>query len=425
VVVGLLLARFFFAGGDSTPAPAADGIRGRDATSAAAALEARLQETPASPQLLTDLGVTYLARARETADPTFFDRAAEALGRSRSLDADRPPTLTALGLLALARHDFSAALELGARAHELDPASPEALGVVVDAHAELGHYDEAAAAAQEMVDRRPSLASLSRVSYLRELNGDVAGAVTAMTQAALAGAGSASDAASVEALLGDLHLGRGDLDEAEAAYLRSTAKVPGLGAGEVGLARVAAARDDLGAAIPRLEAVVARLPQPAWVALLGDAYSAAGRADDAAAQYDLVRQIEALNRASGVTVDLELARFEADHARDPGAQPELAVEMARSALQTRPTVFASDALAWSLYQTGRADEALPHAQAAVRLGTADGLLWYHLAAIEADLGTTDLARRHVGQALAMSPYLTIRDLPPARALADRLAGAEG
>jgi len=416
----MLLARFVLAGSTTTTTPAPGAVQGRDAVSTAAALESQLREVPDSPELLTRLGVTYLSRARETVDPTYFTRAGEALSRSRALDADRPPTLVGLGLLALARHDFPAALEFGTRAHELDPASPEALGVIVDAHVELGHYEQAAVAAQEMVDRRPSLASLSRVSYLRELNGDVPGAITAMTQAALAGAGSASDAAYIEALLGDLHLGRGDLERAEAAYLRSTSEVDGFASAEVGLARVAAARDDLGAAIERLEAVVRRLPQPAWVALLGDAYAAAGRTGDATDQYELVRQIEALNRASGVAVDLELARFEADHARDPGAQPEVAVQMAGDALAARPTIFASDTLAWALFQAGRAGEALPHAQAAVRLGTADGLLWYHLAAIEADLGLDDQAGEHVTRALVLSPYLSVRDLPAARALADRL-----
>ncbi len=419
----MLLARFVLAGSGTVPAAPPDAVRGRDGAATAAALEAQLRDDPDSPELLTRLGVTYLTRARETVDPGYFTRAATALDRSRSIEADRPATLTGLGLLALARHDFVVALDLGRRAHELDPASPDPLGIVVDAHVELGQYEEAAAAAQEMVDRRPSLASLSRVSYLRELNGDVAGAITAMTQAALAGAASPSDAAFVEGLLGDLYLGRGDLDKAEAAYLRSNGEVAGFGPAEIGLARVSAARGDLGATVSRLEALVTRLPQPASVALLGDAYAAAGRTSDAAAQYELVRQIEALNRASGVSVDLELARFEADHARDPGARPEAAVELARVALEARPTVFASDALAWSLYQSGRSADALPHAQQAVRLGTADGLLWYHLAAIEADLAMTDLARRHLGQALMMSPYLTVRDLPMAQSLADRLAVA--
>ena len=141
-----------------------------------------------------------------------------------------------------------------------------------------------------------------------------------------------------------------------------------------------------------------------------------GRTADAAASYDLVRQVEALHRAEGVAVDLELARFEADQSLDT----EAAVTMAREAMITRPTVYAADTLGWALRQAGRPGEALPHARAAVRLGTADALLWYHLAAVESDLGLVDDARTHLARALAINPFLTVRDLPVARDLAARL-----
>jgi tetratricopeptide (TPR) repeat protein len=417
--MGVALGRFVLAGGPAAQ-PAPTRSTGGGAEAAVADLQARLGATPDDPVLLARLGQAYLLRARETADPSWFTKAAQALDRSDALAPGRPDTLTGLGLLALGRHDFSAALDLGRRAHELDPHSPEPLGVVVDAYVELGRYDDAAEAAQEMLDRRPSLASLSRASYLRELHGDVQGAVTAMTQAAIAGASSAaSDVAYVETLLGDLHLGAGALPDAERAYHRALQRADSPAA-EVGLARVAAARGDLTAAAVQLEEVTARQPQPAWLALLGDVLAAAGRPAEAAGQYDIVRQVEQLNRANGVAVDLELARFEADHARDPGADAAAAVAMARAAQAVRPTVFADDTLGWALRQAGRPAEALPHAQAAVRLGTADALLWYHLAAIEADLGRLDDAKDHLARALSTNPHLTVRDLPAARDLAARL-----
>lgn len=421
VVFGLALGRFALAGrGDGrTVAPPA-GPSSNSAEEAVAKLQSQLRVSPDDPGLLTRLGVSYLTRARETADPSYFTKAAEALGRSRTLAPDVPLTLIGQGLLALSRHDFPAALDWGTRAHVLDPAAPEPLGIVVDAHVELGQYDAAADAAQQMLDRRPSLASLARASYIREITGDVPGAITAMTQAAIAGAGSAGDLAYVETLLGDLHLGAGAPADAEAAYGRALSQIDAYPAASVGLARVAAARGDLAGAARRLEEVAARLPLPATVALLGDVYAAAGRAADAEAQYALVRSIEDLNRANGVAVDFELARFEADHARDPGAHPGEVVDLARAALAQRPTVFAEDTLAWALRQAGRADEARPHAEAAVRLGTADALLWYHLAAVEADVGRADLARSHLATALTLNPTLSVRDLPAARDLAARL-----
>jgi tetratricopeptide (TPR) repeat protein len=241
-----------------------------------------------------------------------------------------------------------------------------------------------------------------------------------MTQAAAAGGGSATDRAYVQTLLGNLHLGAGRLAPAEAAYRRALDGRPGYGLAEVGLARAAAARGDLRGAAGLLEAAADRLPLPATVALLGDIRAALGDAEGAAGRYRLVRVIERLNRANGVAVDLELARFEADHARDPGADPGRAVAMARRALAERPGIFARDTLGWALRQAGRPGQALPHARAAVRLGTRDALLWYHLAAVEADLGMTGPARRHLAEAFAINPYLTVRDRPAALALAGRL-----
>jgi len=419
-VLGVLLGRFIMAGSTSTKPPSAATATDRSAAGKLATLQDRLRATPDDPRLIADLGAAYLSRAKETADPTWYTKAGELLDRGAAIDPNNVRTLTAQGLLALSRHDFAHALDLGNRAHALAPLSPDPLGIVVDAHVELGQYPEAAAAAQDMVDRRPSLASLARVSYVRELMGDHPGATTAMAQAVVAGSGSANDVAYVQSLLGDLRLGAGDLDAADAAYVRATDTEAGYAPAEVGRAKVAAARGDLAGAASRLEPIVNRLPNPATVALLGDIYSALGRNADADAQYGLVRQIEQLNQANGVAVDLELARFEADHAADPGADPAATVVTARTALAQRPTVFGEDALGWALRQAGHADEALGHARAAVRLRTGDALLWWHLARTEADLGMTDDARRDLATAFSVNAHLSVRDLPLATALTAEL-----
>ena len=64
--------------------------------------------------------------------------------------------------------------------------------------------------------------------------------------------------------------------------------------------------------------------------------------------------------------------------------------------------------------------ALAPARSAVRLGTADALLWYHLAAAEADLGMREEAAADLAHAFAVNRYVSVRDLPAARALAHRL-----
>ena len=419
LLVGLLAGRFLVAGDDDATRPARPAAAG-DTGALVARLQAELRQRPDEPRLLTRLGVAYVTQARETADPTFYANAAGVLERATALAPRDPDTTVARGQLDLARHDFRSALAWGTKAVKANPDLPDALGVLFDAQVELGRYQAAVVTAQAMVDRKPAQGSLARVSYARELLGNPDGAVAAMVQASTAGGDSATDRAYVQTLIGNLHLGAGRLAAAEAAYQRALDGLEGYGLAEVGLARVAAARGDLAGAAGRLEPAAARLPLPATVALLGDVRAALGDKDAAAAQYRLVRVIEQLNRANGVAVDLELARFEADHARDPGARPDKAVAMARRALAERPTIYGEDTFGWALRQAGRPRQALPHARAAVRLGTRDAVLWYHLAAVEADLGMTAAARRHLAEAFEISPYLTVRDQPSALALAGRL-----
>src|SRR5439155_26071653 len=119
--------------------------------------------------------------------------------------------LVARGTLALARHQFRDALGYGRRAVRLAPGMESALGVVVDASNELGRYDDALDATQQMVDTKPNLASLSRVSYARELRGDLTGATQAMVQAAVAGAGTAENEAYVNTQLAILLVTTGRL----------------------------------------------------------------------------------------------------------------------------------------------------------------------------------------------------------------------
>jgi len=169
----------------------------------------------------------------------YYTRADGLLQQANAQAPHDPETLIGLGTLALARHDFQSGRIWGQQAIIAAPTKSAGFGVVVDAELELGQYDEVIATAQHMVDLRPDDASCSRISYLRELHGDVAGAMEMMQLAVHAGAPGAEGTEWARVQLGNLHFGRGDLDRAEAAYQEALVRLPGYVHARGGLAQIA------------------------------------------------------------------------------------------------------------------------------------------------------------------------------------------
>jgi tetratricopeptide (TPR) repeat protein len=411
VLVGVLVGGFAgtLLGTVREPASAssapADPGRARS-TSTIEQLEAAVEERPDSVEAVQTLGAAYIDRAAATGDPAFYARAEKSLDRADELAPDDPVTLIARGALALARHEFDEALDLGQRAVELMPASADALGVVVDAEVELGQYDQAAEHAQQMLDLRPGMAALARASYLRELTGDLAGAQMLMSRAERAADGVGTQRATVAALLGDLQLRLGEYDAAYESYQRAKRDAPDLAIAGMGLARLHAAQGDVDAAVTALDDLLTRSPVPAAAVLLGELHEQRGDQKAARDAYALAEAMTALQREQGQVVDLELALFEADH-----GDANRAVDLARAAHAARPdNVYASDALAWALLRAGQPGAALEHAEHAVRLDTADGLLRYHAAEVFAAAERDDPDREALTAALEQpSALVTHRD----------------
>jgi tetratricopeptide (TPR) repeat protein len=355
-------------------------------------------------------GAEQLQLARETADPAAYGRAEEAFRAVLRGDPDNVHALIGLGSLFLSRHQFASALDIGQRALAINPSISSIYGVIGDAQAELGRYDRAVATVQRMVDLRPDLASYSRVSYLRELHGDLAGAIQAMRLAVTAAGPATENTEYVRVQLGNLLFTQGDLDAAALTYREALQRLPDYHLALAGLARVAAARGDLAGAIDLYERAKAQLPLPETVIGLGEALEAAGRPAAAADEYALAEGMQRLNAANGVQIDLELAAFFADH-----GDPAVAVRLARAAQRQRPTVFAADTLAWSLFRDGREQAAARYLAESLRLGTQNSRLLYHAGMIEAAVGHDDAARRLLRQALDLNPAFAPLDAPRAAA----------
>ncbi len=369
-----------------------------------AALQNRIAAHPDDAQNLTSLGFAYLQRARETGDPAFYSKAEGVFQRAQSVVPDDPSVLNGLASVALARHDFQRALDLGNRALALEPDDADIHGVIGDALIELGRYGEAVDSFQRMLDIRPDLGAFVRTSYARELHGDLPAAIAAM-QLAVDAAGLRGESAAWPRLqLGHLYFTKGDLDLAGEQYEAALESFPGYVHAIAGLARLAAARGDYEDAAHLYEGVIARQPVLEYVIALGDVYAAAGRQSDAQRQYELVAAIDQLYASNGVNTDLELALFNADH----GIELENAVAQARSVYAGRPgSIHAADVLSWTLYRAGEVEDALGYSLEALRLGTQDPLLLFHAGMISLAAGDEDSARIHLARVRELNPRFSV------------------
>lgn len=384
-----------------------------------ATLQSRLTKEPPAPKLYATLGFAYLQKVRETNNAVLYGKAESVFRKALEMDPKFADAIEGLGALALARHQFSEALDWGQRAAALNPYRAANYGVIGDSLVELGRYDEAVATVQKMVDTRPDISSYSRVSYLRELRGDVDGAIEAMRRAVGAGGPAAENTEYVRVLLGNLYFNSGRLAEAEQEYTTALQRLPGYGPAQGGLGYVRAARGDDAAAIDLFKKAAEALPLPEYEIALADLYARNGLTEETQRQYGLVQAINTLYTANGGNSDVETALFYADHDIDiPGA-----LTRARDGYRARPSIHGADVLAWSLYKAGQPQEAEGYAREALRLGTKDALKLFHAGMIARALGKNDEARDYLEQALTINPNFSLRFSGEARTTLLALGGS--
>lgn len=349
------------------------------------------------------LAAAYMQKARETGDFSLNAKAEEALTRATQAEPDDFDALKLRAKLLLTYHRFADALEVARRAQVANPRDHDVYGAMTDALVELGRYDEAVAAAQTMVDLRPDTPSYSRVSYLRLLHGDVAGAEAAMREAAEAASpGDPEKLAWCYVQLADALMKEGKTKEAEHEVDRALFTFPDYHAALAAKGRARQAANDLEGAAQFYSRAVERVPLPDYSAALGDIYTKLGRAEEAKRQYDLVEFVERTGAAAG-TYSRELALFWAEH----DLRLDDALDIATRERAARGDIYTCDVLAWCLYKKGRLDEAKTAMGEALRLGTRDSRLFYHAGMIYHALGDRQQSAKYLKMALAADPSFPV------------------
>jgi tetratricopeptide (TPR) repeat protein len=365
-----------------------------------------LQRNPLNPRAYYGLGDALIRKARETGDPSYFNRAEEALKKSLDINPNNAGAMRHLAYVFYSRHEFEPAAVHAGKAIEMDSTDGDSYGILGDALMETGEYPKAEDAYRKMMQLEQSLYSYSRRAGLKSVRGDTGGAMVDLERAVAAGKATKQPAESIawaEWQLGNDHFTLGKLAKAEAFYRRSLATYPNYYRALAGMAQVRAAQKRYDEAIDLYRKAIAILPMPEYIAELGDIYSKIGNSDEARKQYELVEYIGKLNALNKALYNRELAYFYADH----DTKPKEGLELARRELDYRRDIYAYDVMAWNLYKNGKAEEAREAINNALRLGTKDAKLFYHAGMIYHRLGDKLNAQKYLKSALETNPHFHI------------------
>ena len=371
-------------------------------------LEDRVKDDPEDFIALNKLSGYYQQRAQETGDVKYLglsEKAARASLKVLPADAN-PGAFASLAQTIHNLHDFAGARDHALRLIELEPRKSYPYRILGDALLELGEYDkgeEAYRRMQKLSGPFSGPAAEIRLARLDLLHGRTKSAETHYGRALLTASEQAPPQPEVIAWcywqLGDAAFAKGDYAAAEQRYRDALVTLPDYYRATASLARVLAARGDLDGAIAGYEKVVKRLPDPSFVAALGDLYRLAGREREAAAQYALVEQIARLSELNGALYNRQLALFYADH----DMKAAEAYALAKREYEQRRDIYGADALAWTALKAGKLDEAQAAIKEALRLNTEDAKLFYHAGMIARAAGDKTRARDYLKRAFALSP----------------------
>jgi tetratricopeptide (TPR) repeat protein len=308
---------------------------------------------PGNPAALDELASAYLQKLRETTDFGYLDRAEKLVAQVLTRHPDDFEALILSSQIELNRHHFGKVVENTARLVTTAPGDARLWGMMGDASMEIGDYQRAASAYEQMLKLRPGLSSYNRVAWYRFVTGDAEGAIYAMRQAVHVASATPENLAWCLVDLGNLYFKTGKLTEAEANYNAALQTFPRYHPAFAGLGRVEAARHQTGEAIANYLRAQAIVPLPEYAGALRDLYLEQGKPAEARKQEALLDVVDKLARANFENTDRNLAIVLADERR----HLDRALELAQNELAFRRDVYTYDALAWVLYQLKRYPEA--------------------------------------------------------------------
>jgi tetratricopeptide (TPR) repeat protein len=376
----------------------------------------RVEKNPRQYQAYNDWALALAQRARETARVELYAQAEDVLKKSFELAPDNFEGRKVRVWLLLGQHDFAAAL---AEAQELNRRAPDDVmvyGLIVDAQVHLGNYAEAEKAAQWMLDLRPgNVPGLTRAAHLRELFGDVDGAVELMQMAyTQLSPSETEERAWLLTQMAHLNLSLGRVELAAPILEQALKLFPDYHYALAAMAELRAAQGRHAEAAQLLRRRYLAAPHAENLFDLAVALHRAGNAKESAIAF---AEFEKQARSEIESVDnanRELTFYYCDIAH----RPVEALRVAEVEIARRRDVHTLDAYAWALFRNRRFAEAQKQIESALAVGVRDARLFYHAGAIAEARGNAAAAREYYRKSLDTNGQSSVATLT--RAALERL-----
>lgn len=327
---------------------------------------------------LIKLSEIYIYEARVTGEHPYYYNAAlttlnETLKDTTRLTADQHFTaLFYKSTVQLSQHKFNDALATGNKALALNNVNSGIYGVLVDANVEIGNYADAVKNCDKMISLRPDLRSYSRISYLREIYGDMKGSIASMEQAIEAGAPYSEYKCWTIVTMGKLLENHNKLDSAMAYYKFATEERANYPFGIAGMASIEGKRGNYAKADSLYSVALKAVPEISFVMDRAKLYQKQGKKAEAD---KLIPEIESMFREdieSGHNVNMEFAFFLLDFKHDF----KQALSVGLKELKLRPNnIDVNRLLAFAYYANGDKANAAKHIKTAMKTNKQEGDLY--------------------------------------------------
>src|SRR5688572_6337051 len=216
----------------------------------ASILQQKIKSNSSDTRSMIALAAIYIQEGRTTENFGYYNTAAMKLVDDvLALDANNFEALTFKSTILLSKHQFEEAGKIAEHVRQLYPQNAYVYGLIVDASVELGSYKAALEAAEKMIAIRPDIRSYARIAYLREIYGDLPGAIEAMIMAIDSGMPGDEHTEWCRYQLGKLYEKTGNLKEAEMNYLITLKNRQNYPYGLIGLAGIAVAQKNFDKAL--------------------------------------------------------------------------------------------------------------------------------------------------------------------------------